>query len=53
MMCNKLEDSLTLISSNMTRPLALPAGFPQTFIVPIGSCTTALITRLLKSILVE
>ena len=48
MMCNKLEDCFPLFSSNMTRTLALPAGFPLTVIVPIGSRTTALITRLLK-----
>jgi len=37
----------------MTRPLALPARFPLPFIVPIGSCTTALITRFLKHGLFE
>jgi len=48
MVCNELEYSLTLLGGYMACALAFPAGFPQTFIIPIISSSTTLITSLFK-----
>ena len=53
MVCNELEDSLTLVGSYMACALAFPAWFTQAVIIPITSSSTTLITSLFKVVLGE